>query len=335
MSPWQTVPPASCPTPPRPAVCRPAQTWPWYVWVLHSTKLPDMHCMKRCRSTGHQPGTKSASRPAVNPRMNRLSTADFVSAFGLHRISLDRAFAEWSVSIGFRLIVLLEGRFKRHVFDASEGTGDACLLDELCCRHPVLPGPAPPARRTPRPDPPVVCPGFGLDRLNLILFGRASGGNSGQLSTMLWGDALGARGSVVSWANRPIGVLSCLAPPCAAARQCAAPHSPAHGMSRFGSGQVRFAWDFVCPCFLRRIVQDGLSRTVCLRYSGGRGQGVVLWAQDSARSSSSPTASPFRPAGFVVFAIQQNICPRHIREPIRKPDPSMVLGNFVSVLTTV
>ena len=41
---------------------------------------------------------------------------------------------------------------------------DACPLGDLFCLHPVLPGPAPPPRRAPRPDPPVACPGFGFDR---------------------------------------------------------------------------------------------------------------------------------------------------------------------------
>ena len=61
----------------------------------------DMPCMKRVsnekrrRSTGRQPGTKSASHPADKPRINRGSTGDFVPP---------------SVYIGFRLFVLLEKR---------------------------------------------------------------------------------------------------------------------------------------------------------------------------------------------------------------------------------
>ena len=81
--------------------------------------------------------------------INRLSTADFVPAFGLHRILFVRASGE---------------TFRRRVFDALGGTRDACLLGALFCRRPVLPGPAPPLRRAPRPDPPVVCPGFGFDK---------------------------------------------------------------------------------------------------------------------------------------------------------------------------
>ena len=104
---------------------------------------------KSRRSTGQQPRTKSASRPADEPLRNRLSTAGFVPAFGLHRISLVRASGE---------------TFRRRLFDAWGGTRDACLLGVLFCRRPVLLGSAPPPRRAPRPDPPVVCPGFGFDR---------------------------------------------------------------------------------------------------------------------------------------------------------------------------
>ena len=118
--------------------------------------FPNMPCMKkitktkRRRSTGQQPGNKSASRLALKPDINRLSTADFDPAFGLHRISLVRASGE---------------TFRRRVFDALEGTRDTCLLGEIVCWHPVLFEPLPPLHRTPRPDPPVVGPCFRLDRL--------------------------------------------------------------------------------------------------------------------------------------------------------------------------
>ena len=91
--------------------------------------------------TAHQPVTK------------RLSTADFVTSFGLHRISLVRASRE---------------TFKRRVIDALEGTKEACLLGVLFCRRSVLLGPAPPPRRAPRPDPPVVCSGFGIDKFTKV-----------------------------------------------------------------------------------------------------------------------------------------------------------------------
>ena len=49
---------------------------------------------------------------------------------------------------------------------------------------------------------------------------------------------LSARGAVVSWANRSVGVPSCPAPPRPAAPPCAAPTRPARGMSGFWIRQV-------------------------------------------------------------------------------------------------
>ena len=85
------------------------------------------------------------------PVINRGSTADFVPAFGLHRISLVRASGE---------------AFRRRVFDALEGTRDSCLLGDQFCWHPVLPDPAPPSAG--RPDP--NCPWYVriLDSTSLI-----------------------------------------------------------------------------------------------------------------------------------------------------------------------
>ena len=97
-SPGRTDPSASLsrPAPPRcPAVRRSVLTRPWYVLVSGSTGyvIPghpwdekSLQRQKRRRSTSGHPGSKSASRPADKPRINRLSTADFVPAFGLHRI---------------------------------------------------------------------------------------------------------------------------------------------------------------------------------------------------------------------------------------------------------
>ena len=67
----------------------------------------------------------------------------------LNRISLVRASGE---------------TFRRRVFDALESARKGCSLGERFCWQTVLPEPAPPPRRAPRRDPPVVCPGFGLDR---------------------------------------------------------------------------------------------------------------------------------------------------------------------------
>ena len=56
------------------------------------------------------------------------------------------------------------------MFHALGVTRVACFLGELFCRRPILPDPAPPHRRAPRPGPPVVCPGFGLDQVVISAF---------------------------------------------------------------------------------------------------------------------------------------------------------------------
>ena len=57
--------------------------------------------------------------------------------------------------------------FRTVVFDALEGTRDGCVLREQTRRRLTLLGPPRPAAPpcAARPDPPVVCPGFGFDRL--------------------------------------------------------------------------------------------------------------------------------------------------------------------------
>ena len=91
----------------------------------------------------------SRGETADEPLVNRWSTADFVPAFGLHRISLVRASGE---------------TFRQYVLDALEGAREACLLGGLFCRRPILTDPAPSPRRALHPDPPVVCPSFGIDK---------------------------------------------------------------------------------------------------------------------------------------------------------------------------
>ena len=81
--------------------------------------------------------------------MNRLSTSGFVPP---------------PLYIVFRLFVHLGGRFRRRVLDALESARVDCSLGAQFYWRTVLPDPAPPPRRAPRRDPPVVCPGFGLDR---------------------------------------------------------------------------------------------------------------------------------------------------------------------------
>ena len=62
------------------------------------------------------------------------------------------------------------------------------------------------------------------------------GGRLGQLSSMPW-KSWGATGSVVSWADRPVGVPSCLTPLRPAAPLCAALPRPAH-VNLFHAGYV-------------------------------------------------------------------------------------------------
>ena len=130
-------------------------TRPWCVRVLDSTGIPGhaLHEKGLQRQKGVGPLVSSQEQRALLvPVINRCQPVvnrGFCSRIGLHRISLVRASGE---------------TFRRRVFDALEGTRDACLLGEQFCRRPVLPDPAPPPRRAPRPDPPVVCPGFGFDK---------------------------------------------------------------------------------------------------------------------------------------------------------------------------
>ena len=109
----------------------------------------------RRRSTGQQPGTKSARGPAAKPRVKR----GLCSSTGLHRISFVRG---------------CEETFRTVVYDTMGGWQDRRLLGRSNRRHAVLPGPAPPRRPAMRrADPPEVCPGFGLDRfLQMFASGR-------------------------------------------------------------------------------------------------------------------------------------------------------------------
>ena len=124
----------------------------------HALHEKGSQSQKGRQHTGPQPGTKSGRRPtAVVPRINRLSTGcqprvnrTFCSPCGLHRVSVARA-SEKSP----RTVVQV----------ASEGKRGGILLGEPIRRRPVLLRTAPPLRRAPpRPDPSVVCPGFGFDR---------------------------------------------------------------------------------------------------------------------------------------------------------------------------
>ena len=125
-------------------------------YVLHREKyiFPDMPCMSRVYKDKANVGAlvSSQERGALAvPRINPGSTAGFVPL---------------SVYIGFRLFVLLK-RYSEQLSSVPRGLEVQLFLgrtDPSASRL-ARPRPAPlPRRAPPRPDPPVVCPGFGLDR---------------------------------------------------------------------------------------------------------------------------------------------------------------------------
>ena len=75
-------------------------------------------------------------------------------------------------------------------------------------------------------------------RFSVLLKGR-----SGHVCSMPWE----VRGSVVSWANRSVGVPSCPAPPRPAAPPCAALPQSARGMSGFWFDKKTFILCKACP----------------------------------------------------------------------------------------
>ena len=116
----------------------------------HALREKGLQRQKSVESTGQQPGTKSASRPADKPVTHRLSTGGFVPAFGLHRVSLVRA----------------SGRtFRRRVLDSLEGARNACLLGELFCRRQSCP--TPPRRPAVRSDPTRGMLGFWIRQVSI------------------------------------------------------------------------------------------------------------------------------------------------------------------------
>ena len=120
-------------------------------YALHEKGL---HATKRRRSTGQQPGTKSARGPSDEPLVSR----SLCSPIGLHRISFVRVSGEslrtvFFDALGVKRVGLSPGR------------------PSPSASRPAPPCPAPPPRSAPpRPDPPVVCPGFdstSIPRCNL------------------------------------------------------------------------------------------------------------------------------------------------------------------------
>ena len=170
MSPGRTVLSVSRPARPRPAVPPCAPTRPAsgtsgfrtrqvldkgeiFEHALHEKGSQSQKW--RC-STCQQPGTKSAPRPADKPLINRLSTGCQPPVVFPHRLTWDFARScFWGdvqeTCLCFRCLGGYGGRSSpgRNVLSAARS--------------------ARPPRRAPRPEPPVVCLGFGLDRC-LIVF---------------------------------------------------------------------------------------------------------------------------------------------------------------------
>ena len=97
-------------------------------------------------SVGTQSCPTPPGRPAGRPDPTRPWYVQVLDSTGLHRISLVRASGE---------------TFKRYVLDALDLGG---YEGGLFSGRTVLTDPAPSPRCALRPDPPVVCSRFGLDR---------------------------------------------------------------------------------------------------------------------------------------------------------------------------
>ena len=107
---------------------------------------------------GQQPGTKSGRLPADKPVINRLSTAGFVLP---------------SVTIGFPFVLASGGSFMTVSSMPWGIRGSVVSWGNRPIGAPSYPAPprlaAPlPCCAPPRPDPPVVCPGFGFDNCKTV-----------------------------------------------------------------------------------------------------------------------------------------------------------------------
>ena len=122
--------------------------------VATASRFPDKLCMKRVysdktrRSTGQQPRLKSGFR----------STG---------KLLVNPGFFPQSVYIGFRLFVPLARGSGQSCSMALGGQGTVVSWANRSVGAPSCPAPpyhCRPFRAPPRPDEPVVCPGFGFDR---------------------------------------------------------------------------------------------------------------------------------------------------------------------------
>ena len=148
----------------RPAVRRLAPTRPWYLRPLGSPGFPGyaLHekVLQRQKGVGPPPSSQS-QRALLVQRFNRLSSGCQPL---VNRLSTARLVPP-SFYMGFRLFVLLESRSGDTSSMLSGVRGKlVSFRGELFCRRPTLPGPNPLPGHAPRPDPNVVCPGFGFDK---------------------------------------------------------------------------------------------------------------------------------------------------------------------------
>ena len=177
---------------------------------------------------------------------------------------------------------------KRRFFDALEGTVNFCFLGEKFCWHPILPDPARPLRRALRPDPPVICPGFGFDNkyeLDCSCFRR-------DVQDSVLDSLEGKReGCLRAGSTQRRPVLPSPAPLCRPAVRRPDPTGP--WCVRVLDSTIVFTWDFDCSCFWRD------AQATFLRFLGGY-TGLVfagrafLLARNPARSR--PADPPFRRA---------------------------------------
>ena len=114
--------------------------------ALHETGLQ--------RQTSFSPLVSSQEQRALFfPLINRGSTACCVPS---------------SVYIGFLFFSCVRKNVQATRLRCLGKYRDARFWGELFCRRPVLPDPALAPRRAPRPHPPVVCLGFGLERCRFL-----------------------------------------------------------------------------------------------------------------------------------------------------------------------